>query len=1092
MNVQLRVCFLALCTASCPTLSAQWGDLDSSFNNFTTINQLVQQLELLEGDKLFVGGEFTMYSSTAIKRTARLTANGFPDNTYNTHVATGGADGPVRSSAVQPDGKVLVGGLFNTLNGVASKNFGRLDTAGNYDGSFSVGSGFNNEVLSIAVSGARIFASGFFSAYKGIARPGFACLDTTGDFDSTFAMPSGFPSINVIAATPSGQVYVGGGFTSYNGFPINRIARLHTDGTVDGTFDPGTGPNAPVQAMKLQPDGKLLIAGSFTMVDGTTAVRIARLLPNGKLDTTFNTGSGASSNVRNIGLQRNGKIILTGDFTTYNGVSSPRVVRLFPDGSRDTTFNVGAGFNGTVFGVTVQENGGIVLAGNFSQYQTWTVGKVVRLRGEPCYVPDTPQVSSTLSTISCPGGSAILKVVSGNLNEASGKWYWYTDQCGGTLIDSGTSISVAPVSNTTYYVRGESACGIGECRSVWVTVADSNDPVPNVAVLPTIRSTCTVLLTPPSATDSCKGTLYASANRPLYIPAEGTYDIVWTYDDGNGNTVTQGQQVIIDDTIAPVPDSATLAPLLSYCSLTIPPSQFPRATDNCEGKITATTNDSLHYSDTGTYTITWIYNDGKGNTATQNQQVIITTDTIDPVPQLAALPVLRAACSLTITSKPTANDNCSGVLTATTTDSLNYSQQGNYTITWTYTDARNNTTTQTQQVVIKDSVGPVPEVSSLPQVISSCSAVVTVVPRATDACTGTVNGITTDSLHYDSPGVYAIHWSYDDGYGNVSYQSQSVIVMDSLAPVPDSLQLPHITGICSATVTAVPTATDPCSGSITGTTTDPLTYSRAGSYTIHWEFDDRHGNVAVQQQQVHVLDTLPPVPDTAQLHSVVGVCSATITTIPTAYDACSGLISGTTSQPLTYTSSGLYQVHWTFTDNSGNSTPRIQFVIVTGIDTSVIVDTASKQITATYNRPGASYQWLRCQLTGITPVSGATSRSFTPQLTGSYSVAISDPGCSDTSRCVYLVISNTGVHEVQSESLPRIYPVPVNNTLHIAYNQTRDVKVKLYDVNGRGVKDKLLSGDTSYTMDMSDLQAGVYICVLDDGNALTRYRVVKQ
>jgi hypothetical protein len=117
---------------------------------------------------------------------------------------------------------------------------------------------------------------------------------------------------------------------------------------------------------------------------------------------------------------------------------------------------------------------------------------------------------------------------------------------------------------------------------------------------------------------------------------------------------------------------------------------------------------------------------------------------------------------------------------------------------------------------------------------------------------------------------------------------------------------------------------------------------------------------------------------------------------------------------------------------------------------------------------------------------------FTPQLTGSYSVAISDPGCSDTSRCVYLVISNTGVHEVQSESLPRIYPVPVNNTLHIAYNQTRDVKVKLYDVNGRGVKDKLLSGDTSYTMDMSDLQAGVYICVLDDGNALTRYRVVKQ
>ena len=83
--------------------------------------------------------------------------------------------------------------------------------------------------------------------------------------------------------------------------------------------------------------------------------------------------------------------------------------------------------------------------------------------------------------------------------------------------------------------------------------------------------------------------------------------------------------------------------------------------------------------------------------------------------------------------------------------------------------------------------------------------------------------------------------------------------MDVTLPVADMGTLADVTGECSATVSTMPTATDNCSGSITGTTTDALTYNTQGTHTITWTYDDGNGNSSTQTQNVVIMDVTAPV-----------------------------------------------------------------------------------------------------------------------------------------------------------------------------------------------------------------------------------------
>ena len=370
--------------------------------------------------------------------------------------------------------------------------------------------------------------------------------------------------------------------------------------------------------------------------------------------------------------------------------------------------------------------------------------------------------------------------------------------------------------------------------------------------------------------------------------------------------------LMIADLSAPVPDVATLPLLIDECSITPVP---PTATDTYSGTITGTTGTPFPITTQGTTVITWTYEDAYGNVNTQNQNVAINDISNPLAPTLSDQTV---GCGETV-SAPTTTDACAGTIEGTTSDPVSFTGQGTYVINWTFDDGNGNSVAAAQNVFVVDVSPPLTPV--LADLTGDCF-VNAVAPTATDACAGIITGTTTDPLIYTVEGTYTINWTFDDGNGNSIMVPQNVIVADLTPPLAPILS--DLTGECSVTAVA-PTTTDACAGIITGTTTDPLTYADQGSYVIHWTFDDGNGNSIAVLQNVLVDDVTPPV--VTSLPDLTGECSVTAVA-PTATDACAGLITGTSTDPLTYDTEGIHVITWTFDDGNGNSTDVTQNVIL--------------------------------------------------------------------------------------------------------------------------------------------------------------------
>ncbi|MBL8009820.1 MAG: hypothetical protein JNJ64_04355 [Flavobacteriales bacterium] len=343
------------------------GSSDASFSPGTGANAVVHTTMLQPDGKVLMGGDFITYDGTPINRMTRLNVDGDWDASFNTG---SGANGVVTVVKRQPDGMILVGGSFLRFNGTTITRIARLHTDGSSDASFNPGAGANNWVFSILLQpDGRILIGGQFTSYDGATRNRIARLNTDGSLDATFDPGTGsWGTIHSLALQPDGQILIGGDFTTYNGTPISRIARLNTDGSLDPSFNPGTGADDRIRAITLQPDGKILIGGEFTTYNGTPINHIGRLNADGSLDVTFTPGAGASSWVRSTALQPDGKILIGGYFDSYNGTPRSRFARLNADGSLDTSFDPGTAVNGFVYSIFIQPDGRILIGGFFSAY----------------------------------------------------------------------------------------------------------------------------------------------------------------------------------------------------------------------------------------------------------------------------------------------------------------------------------------------------------------------------------------------------------------------------------------------------------------------------------------------------------------------------------------------------------------------------------------------------------------------------------------------------------------------------------------------------------------------------------------------------
>lgn len=374
-----RFFFLALLLiAFCINAKAQSGANDPTFNPGSGANSRVWTTALQSDNKIIIGGEFTLYNGTTINYITRLNTDGILDATFNSGT---GASYKVWKTAIQSDDKIIIGGYFNSYNGIIRNDIARLNADGTLDATFDTGTGTDDWVVTISIqSDGKIIIGGFFTTYNGTSRNCIARLNADGTLDATFNPGTGSNSwVQTTAIQNDGKIIIGGAFSAYNGTTINCIARLNTNGTLDATFNPGTGANSRIQTTAIQSDGKIIIGGYFTSYNGTTINHIARINSDGTLDATFNPGTGANGTVETTAIQNDGKIIIGGDFTSYNGTSINRIARINADGSLDSTFDPGIGVNENVLTTTIQSDSKIIIGGEFTSYNGIDRNRIARI-----------------------------------------------------------------------------------------------------------------------------------------------------------------------------------------------------------------------------------------------------------------------------------------------------------------------------------------------------------------------------------------------------------------------------------------------------------------------------------------------------------------------------------------------------------------------------------------------------------------------------------------------------------------------------------------------------------------------------------------
>ena len=374
------------------------GTTDTSFKNTTKYsnpNPSIVALAVQADGRILVGGSFSVINDQSGRSSVvRLNADGNLDTGFNPGSGaqegdgTQNGNGTVKDIVLNSDGRILVSGLFNKFNGAGTAGVVRLNANGSVDTGFNAsGSAFAHSsaaTMSVQTNG-KIALAGVKapSTESGSSTPILTRLNADGKTDTSFSMGRIADSARHVVAVPTsgGKFYVGGLFESVDGVSRNAIARLNANGTLDTAFNPGTGIVAnpagwshPVSAIAVQSDGNVLIGGMFTSYNGANARLIVRLKPDGTRDTTFKGGAEiAKTNaelVDKIVVQSDGRILAS---------TNSALLRLNADGSRDTSFTSAIGSDASIFSVTVQSDAKILVSGYLKQSNGSSTAGLLRL-----------------------------------------------------------------------------------------------------------------------------------------------------------------------------------------------------------------------------------------------------------------------------------------------------------------------------------------------------------------------------------------------------------------------------------------------------------------------------------------------------------------------------------------------------------------------------------------------------------------------------------------------------------------------------------------------------------------------------------------
>lgn len=369
--------------------------------------------------------------------------------------------GFVAAAANHADGKLIIAGAFNAINGTARNGIARLNSDGSVDAGFDPGAGVccgvtagNGQTTSpiaavLVQRDGKIVIGGPFSMVGGVPRNGIARLDAKGKLDATFDVGSGLDlskgaagsaSVVAIVEQPDGKLIIGGAFTSINGMPRSGIARLNSNGSVDTSFDPGAGvpiENADVgfgrlNSLALLGNGQILVAGNFSVFNNVDRIAMARLNSNGSLDPGFDVyfrKQDGQPSVDGVVVQADGKIVVSGVFSVIQDDFRDNMARLNANGSNDPGFNPSIDVNNgeSYSAIASQSDGKLIAYRQFLDAQGVSRRMIVRLNG------DGGLDGSFAASLSVGNGNRLQ--VFGAVRQADGKWVVVGDFSAGANND---------------------------------------------------------------------------------------------------------------------------------------------------------------------------------------------------------------------------------------------------------------------------------------------------------------------------------------------------------------------------------------------------------------------------------------------------------------------------------------------------------------------------------------------------------------------------------------------------------------------------------------------------------------------------------
>ncbi len=370
--IRMRFCLLTFLLAlmALPLMSGNAAAQSAADGFAPVVDGTVYAIKLQGDGRILIGGDFDNVNGTPHKNLARLNRDGSLDTTF-----TAQANFSVHAILIQSNTNIVIGGEFTQINGVSRNKIARLFASdGSLDAGFNPNVNFGVFALAQQPQDGKILLGGNFTTIGNLSAQHVGRLLPNGSVDENFAATVNDNYVSSIAIESDGQILLGGAFTSVNGQTRNRLARLSYGGGLDQSFNPNV--NNFVAAVALQTDGSIVLAGTFTAVGGQTRNRLARLNSDGSLDAGFTPD--VNNQIISLAVQADGKIVAGGAFTSVNGQTRPRVARFNFDGSLDPFVAV---LSDPAYDVAVEADGNVLVGGSFLTVNLFSQPRLARLHG---------------------------------------------------------------------------------------------------------------------------------------------------------------------------------------------------------------------------------------------------------------------------------------------------------------------------------------------------------------------------------------------------------------------------------------------------------------------------------------------------------------------------------------------------------------------------------------------------------------------------------------------------------------------------------------------------------------------------------------